>query len=219
MPKDVEKHESGFWGKVRSYFLAGVLVTAPIALTLYFVWVVVNFVDNLVKPLIPEQYALKHYLPFDIPGLGLIIVGVGLTIIGALAAGFLGRLVIRVGERVVEKMPIVRSIYSAIKQIFETVLSRDSMTFRQVVLVEYPRTGIWALGFVTGTTKGEVQEDTADEVINVFVPTTPNPTSGFLIFMPRQDIQILDMSVEDGIKMVVSAGIITPKHKVVVQRR
>lgn len=219
MVKPLEKHETTLMGRLRGYFFAGVLVTAPVALTMYFVWLVVRFADNFVKAIIPEQYLLGHYLPFDIPGVGLIITVLGLTLIGALAAGFFGRLIIRIGERIVEKMPIVRNIYGAFKQVFETVLSRDSMSFRQVALVEYPRRGVWSLGFVTGTTTGEVQKDTEDEVINVFIPTTPNPTSGFLLFIPRSEVQILEMTVEDGIKMVVSAGIITPKQKVVVDRQ
>ena len=208
------KHESSIMGRLRGYFFTGLLVTAPVALTLYFVWAIVTFVDNLVKPIIPKQFYLEYYLPFSVPGLGLILVTIGLTFIGAVAAGFFGRLIIRIGERIVNKMPVVRTIYSALKQVFETILSRDSMTFRQVALVEYPRKGIWSLGFVTGTTKGEIQSDTEDEVINVFIPTTPNPTSGFLLFIPRSDIEILDMTVEEGIKMVVSAGILTPKLQV-----
>ncbi len=219
MPKSTEKHETTLMGRVRGYFFAGLLVTAPIALTIYFVWIVVRFVDNIIKAIIPEEYLLGYYLPFDVPGLGLIVAVVGLTFIGAIAAGFFGRLIIRIGERIVEQMPIVRNIYGALKQVFETVLSRDSMSFRQVALVEYPRRGIWSLGFVTGTTTGEVQQDTEDEVINVFLPTTPNPTSGFLLFIPKSEVQLLDMTVEDGIKMVVSAGIITPKQKVVVDRK
>ncbi len=219
MAKPLEKHEATMMGRLRSYFFAGLLVTAPVALTIYFVWIVVRFVDNLINALIPEQYLLGYYLPIDIPGLGLIVAVAGLTLIGALAAGFFGRLIIRIGERIVEQMPIVRNIYGAIKQVFETVLSQDSKSFRQVALIEYPRRGIWSLGFVTGTTTGEVQQDTEDEVINVFLPTTPNPTSGFLLFIPRSEVQVLDMTVEDGIKMVVSAGIITPKQKVVVDRK
>ena len=122
-------------------------------------------------------------------------------------------LLVRTGERILSRMPIVRNLYSAMKQLFEAVFRRDKTSFQEVVLVEYPRKGIWVIGFVTGTTKGEVQQGTTDAVANVFVPTTPNPTSGFLLFVPRGDLRILTMSVEEGIKMVVSAGMITPDFK------
>lgn len=199
------------FARLRNYFLAGLLITAPITLTLYIVWLFVSFIDDKVKPFIPIQYYPESYLPFAIPGLGLLIVLISLTLIGALAAGVLGRIFLHLSERILNKMPIIRSIYGAIKQIFETVLSKQSMAFREVVMIEYPRRGIWSLGFISGTTEGEVQDLTEDEVVNVFLPTTPNPTSGYLLFIPRQDIKVLSMSVDEGIKMVVSAGIVTPE--------
>lgn len=204
--------ENGLFSRLRKYFFTGLVVTAPITVTFYIIWVVISFVDNRIKPLIPAPYSPEEYIPFSIPGLGLVIVIIGLTLIGALAAGVFGRLLLNWGERIVEKMPVVRNIYSALKQVFEAVLSTESSSFREVVLVEYPRKDIWSLGFITGTTKGEVQEDTEDNVLNVFIPTTPNPTSGFLLFVPESDVERLDMTVEDGLKMVVSAGIVTPKY-------
>ena len=200
-------------GKLRAYFLAGVLVTAPIAITFYIAWLVIDFVDSRVTPLIPAKYNPETYLPFGIPGLGLIIVIIVLTLVGWLAAGYLGRLFLRTGERVLARMPFVRSIYGATKQIVETVLTQQSSAFRQVVLFEYPRRGSWALGFITGQTQGEVQSLTQDEVVNVFLPTTPNPTSGYLLFVPLKELVVLDMTVEEGIKMVVSGGIITPPDR------
>ena len=200
-------------GKLRAYFLAGVLVPAPIAITFYTAWLVIDFVDSRVTPLIPAKYNPETYLPFGIPGLGLIIVIIVLTLVGWLTAGYLGRLFLRMGERVLARMPFVRSVYSATKQIVETVLTRQSSAFRQVVLFEYPRRGSWALGFITGQTQGEVQSLTQDEVVNVFLPTTPNPTSGYLLFVPLKDLVVLDMTVEEGIKMVVSGGIITPPDR------
>jgi uncharacterized membrane protein len=163
-----------------------------------------------VSGLIPERYNPETYLPFGIPGLGLVIAVAALILIGALTAGYVGRIVVRLSDAALARMPVVRSIYGATKQIFETVLAQKSTAFRQVCLVEYPRHGVWTLGFITGTTVGEVQERTSDEVVNVFLPTTPNPTSGFLLFVPRHDIILLDMSIEDGIKMVISGGIVTP---------
>ena len=196
--------------RLRAYFLAGVLVTAPIAITVYLAWIFIDFVDRQVTPMIPGPYNPENYLPFSIPGLGLIIAIVILTLIGALTAGFVGRLFQRTSERILARVPVVRGIYSATKQIFETVLARQSTAFREAVLVEYPRRGIWAIAFITGRTKGEVQNITEEEVINIFLPTTPNPTSGFLLFVPKKELVPLSMSVEEAIKMVISGGIVTP---------
>jgi len=203
----------GLLARIRAYFLAGILVTAPVAITLYLAWAVVDLIDNSVSRLLPAQYNPENYLPFSVPGLGLVIVIVTLTLIGAFTAGVIGRLVIRAGEAVLARMPVIRSVYGAIKQIMETVLANQSAAFREVVLLEYPRRGIWTLGFISGQTQGEVQSVTADDVVNVFVPTTPNPTSGFLLFVPRSDLHVLDMTVEEGIKMVVSGGIVTPPDR------
>jgi uncharacterized membrane protein len=200
----------GLLARLRAYFLAGVLVTAPLAITFYIVWLIVSFVDDRVGGLLPQRYNPETYLPFGIPGLGLVIAVAVLILVGALTAGYVGRIVVRLSDAALARMPVVRSIYGATKQVFETVLAHKSTAFRQVCLVEYPRHGVWTLGFITGTTVGEVQERTSDEVVNVFLPTTPNPTSGFLLFVPRRDIILLDMSIEDGIKMVISGGIVTP---------
>jgi len=131
-------------------------------------------------------------------------------LVGWFARNFFGRLIIRISEYIVDRMPVISKVYSAIKQIFETIMATQSQAFREVVMMEYPRKGVWSIGFVTGVTKGEVQEHTAEETINVFVPTTPNPTSGYLLFVPKKELKYLDMSVEEGVKLVVSAGIITP---------
>jgi uncharacterized membrane protein len=200
----------GLLARLRAYFLAGVLVTAPLAITFYIVWLIVSFVDDRVSGLLPQRYNPETYLPFGIPGLGLVIAVAALILVGALTAGYVGRIVVRLSDAALARMPVVRSIYGATKQVFETVLAHKSTAFRQVCLVEYPRHGVWTLGFITGTTVGEVQERTSDEVVNVFLPTTPNPTSGFLLFVPRRDIILLDMSIEDGIKMVISGGIVMP---------
>lgn len=203
----------GLMGRLRAYFLAGILVTAPVAITLYLAWAVINLIDTAVSQLLPAQYNPENYLPFSIPGLGVVIVILALTLTGALTAGVIGRLVVRAGEAVLARMPVVRSVYGATKQILETVLANQSAAFREVVLVEYPRRGIWTLGFITGHTQGEVQDLTVDDVVNVFIPTTPNPTSGFLLFVPRSDLHVLEMTVEEGIKMVVSGGIVTPPDR------
>jgi len=196
--------------RLRTYFFAGILITAPIALTIYLAWLFITFVDERVFSVIPPKYNPETYLPFSIPGIGLLLALIGLTLIGALTAGILGRALHSVIDAVLNRLPVIRSLYGAIKQIMETVLANKSSAFRECVLIEYPRKGIWTIGFITGTTKGEVQELTADEMINVFVPTAPNPTSGFLLFVPAQDIIRLKMPIEDGLKLVVSGGIVTP---------
>ncbi|MDX1482924.1 MAG: DUF502 domain-containing protein [Alphaproteobacteria bacterium] len=188
-------------------------MTAPIGLTVWLSWAIVTWIDDRVMPLVPFKYHPEAYLPFSIPGLGLIIVLIGLVLIGALTANLLGRTFFRMSERLLERMPIIRGVHATIKQVFETVLSHQSDAFRQVVLVEYPRRGIWALGFLTGETVGEVQNLTKERVLNIFLPTTPNPTSGFLLFVPQEDVVVLDMTVEEGIKMVMSGGIVTPEDR------
>ena len=203
----------GLMSRLRAYFLAGVLVTAPLGLTGLLSWWFIDFVDEKITPLIPDRYNPETYLPFGIPGLGLLVLLIAVTLIGALTAGLIGRWLLQTGERVLNRMPVVRSIYSAIKQIFETVLAQQSNAFREAVLVEYPRRGIWAIGFITGTTMGEVQNLTEEETVNIFLPTTPNPTSGFLLFVPKSDVVPLGMSVEEAVKMVISGGIVTPPDR------
>ena len=207
------KAEIGPGAKLRGYFIAGVLVTAPLSITFYLAWIFINFVDRQVTPLIPERYNPETYLPFSTPGLGLLVMVVFLILVGALTAGFMGRLIHRTSERLLARMPVIRSVYGAVKQILETVLAQQSKAFREAVLVEYPRRGIWAIAFITGRTEGEVQNMTEEEVINIFLPTTPNPTSGFLLFVPKKDLVHLSMSVEEAIKMVISGGIVTPPDR------
>ncbi len=196
---------------MRGYFLAGLLVVAPIGITFWLSWLVLTFIDARVTPLIPEAYNPNTYVPFGIPGLGVLVLVLFITFVGVLTRVLLGRWIVRGGEHLLSRMPVVRTIYGATKQIVETVLAHQSDAFRQAVLFEYPRRGIWAVGFVTGKTLGEVQNMTEDEVVNVFLPTTPNPTSGFLLFLPRRELIELSMSVEDAIKMIISGGIVTPE--------
>ncbi|MCW9045736.1 MAG: DUF502 domain-containing protein, partial [Alphaproteobacteria bacterium] len=199
-----------FSGRLRAYFLTGILVSAPVFLTFYLAWVFIGFVDEKVTPLIPEKYNPETYLPFGLPGLGLFVMFIGLTLIGAFTAGFVGKFFIKTGERILSRLPVIRSVYGATKQILETVLAQQSEAFREAVLVEYPRRGIWAVAFITGATEGEVQNLTEEETVNIFLPTTPNPTSGFLLFIPKKELIPLNMSVEEAIKMVISGGIVTP---------
>ena len=200
----------GLMRRLRNYFITGIVVTAPIAITLLLAWQFVGFVDGFIEGLIPPRYLPQTYIPVAIPGLGLLIAVVSLTLVGALAANFLGRWVVRFGDSVVSRMPVVRSVYGTLKKIFETVLAQSSKSFREVVLIEYPRKEIWAVGFISGTTEGEPQRKTKRKMVNVFLPTTPNPTSGFLLFVPEDDLVKLSMSVEEGFKLVISGGIMTP---------
>ncbi|TVQ38667.1 MAG: DUF502 domain-containing protein [Geminicoccaceae bacterium] len=199
-------------GRLRNYFLAGVIVLAPVSITFWIVWQVIELVDSLFKSVLPPAYHPERWLPFSIPGLGAVLMVGLITLIGMLTAGYVGRSIMRVGEAILNRMPVIRNIYGALKQIFVTVFSEHSQSFREVVLLEYPRRGTWAIGFVTGTTRGEIQDRVEPRLINVFVPTTPNPTSGFLLFVPREDVLKLEMSVEEGVKMVISGGIVVPER-------
>ena len=198
--------------RLRNYFFAGLLVTAPISITLYAAWAILDFIDNFISGLIPAPYNPLTYFPVSVPGFGIAILITVVTLIGFLTANFLGRIFIKWSEQIVDRMPVVRSIYSALKQIFETVLSDKTKSFREVVLLEYPRRDMWTLGFVIGKTYGEVQEKTKSEMLNIYIPTTPNPTSGYLVFLDRNEIITLDMTVEDALKMVISGGIVTPDY-------
>ena len=201
----------GIFTRLRNYFLTGIIVTAPIALTIYLTWQFIDWVDRQAIPLLPAKYNPENYLPFSLPGLGLVIMVVFLTFVGFLTANIFGRTLLKTGERLVNRMPVVRTIYGALKQVLETVLSQSSNSFRQAVLVEYPRRGIWTVAFVTGETEGEVAQRLDDDMINIYVPTTPNPTSGFLLMVPRRDLIFLDMPVEDAAKYIISIGVIAPE--------
>lgn len=200
----------GLMARLRAYFFAGILVTAPVSITFYIAWQFIKFMDNQVTPLIPPEIN-PQYLGF--PGFGLIAVVVGLTLIGMLTAGFVGRILVKLYDLILQRMPVLSGIYSAVKQIFETMLAQKTNAFREVALIEYPRQGIWTMAFITGSTAGEIGGMFKEDMVNVFVPTTPNPTSGFLLFLPRADVHVLDMNVEEGLKMVISTGILVPPHR------
>lgn len=193
--------------RLRAYLFAGILLTAPIAITLYIAWIVINFVDQTVARMLPPTYNPNHYLPFSIPGLGLVLVLVVLIFIGYLAAGMLGRFFVRISEGVLNRMPIVRSVYGAVKQIFETILAQRANAFSKVVLVQFPREGMWRIGFVTGLIPGNVQDVSEGGVLNVFVPNSPNVTAGFLVLVPPKEIVHVDLTPEEALKLVVSGGI------------
>jgi uncharacterized membrane protein len=209
-PEPERPSRTGPGGRLRNYFLAGILTTAPVCLTIYIAWIFTTWVDDAVFALVPPQYNPDTYLPVRVPGIGLIIALIGITFIGAVTTGLLGRLMRQTMEAVLNRLPIIRSVYSVIKQVTETVLANRSEAFRECALIEYPRKGSWSVGFITGSTYSKFNEMTGEEMVNVFVPTTPNPTSGFLMFIPRREVHVLEMSVEEGLKLVISLGLVLP---------
>ena len=193
-------------GRLRAYFIAGILVVGPIAFTLWITWTFVDFIDRAVAKLLPDPLDLI----FQFPGLGLIVAVVVLTLLGWLTAGYAGRGLLRLSDMIMTHMPVVSGIYVALKQLFETVLANRSNSFREVVMVEWPSPGMWTVAFVTSRAEGEMADEAGEDLIGVYVPTTPNPTSGYLIYLPRAKVKSLDMSVEEGLKLVVSIGIVVP---------
>ena len=199
---------SRLMGGVRNYFFTGVLVTAPIALSLYLVYATVLWIDEKVGSVLPIRLAGQG----SIPGIGVLIAVTFFILVGITASNYLGNLLVSFSDFIMERLPLVKTVYGALKQVLETVMGSKSQAFREVVLVQYPHKDSWTIGFVTGKTEGEIQKFLIGETINVFVPTTPNPTSGFLLFVPRSSVVPLSMTVDDGLKMVISGGIITPKN-------
>ncbi len=213
-------HRKGFLAGLRASFLTGLVIVAPAVLTIWLITTVVEFVDSKVMPLIP-QGILDRLLPtrftemdlISLPGLGLVIALLFTLVVGWLAKGYIGRSLIQWSEDLVARMPVVRSIYNALKQIAETVFAQSSTSFNRACLVEYPRPGLWAVAFVSTDTKGEIAQKlggTGEKMLSVFLPTTPNPTSGFLLFVPESDVTPLDMSIEDAAKLIISAGLVSP---------
>lgn len=200
--------------RLRNYFLTGIIVTAPLAITAYLVVTVIGWVDAWVKPYIPARYNPDTYLDFTIPGVGLIFALLLITFIGFVTANFVGRSIVRFGERLLNRMPLVRNIYKGLKQIFETVLANRSELFNKVALFEYPRKGSWSIVFIAKQQETEINTALSKEhsrTIAVFRPITPNVTTGYLLFVDERDLIPLSMSVEDAAKMLISAGLVGPE--------
>lgn len=215
-PFDEEPHRGpGLFSRLRASFLTGIVVIAPVWLTVWLIWSVVGWIDSAVLPLVPQQFHPEQYVGINLRGVGVVIFLIFTVIVGWIAKGILGRSLIHFGESVVNRMPVVRSVYSGIKQISETVFAQTERSFEKACLIQYPRRGIWAIGFVSTTARGEVSDraETGGALLSVFVPTTPNPTSGFLLFFPEEDVILLDMSIEDAAKLVISAGLVYPNEK------
>jgi len=194
---------------MRKYLIAGLLVWLPLGVTLLVVKLLVDFMDRILL-LLPAGWRPEAVLGFHVPGLGFVLALAIVLLTGVVVANLLGRRLVAVSERVVARIPLVRTLYSAVKQFSETVLAPEGRSFRSVLLVEYPRRGIWCLAFQTSEVSGEAQAKTGQEMVTVFLPTTPNPTSGFVLLVPRQDVVELDMTVDEGMRMIITLGVAVP---------
>jgi uncharacterized membrane protein len=201
----------GFGARVRNYFLTGLVLTGPVYITVSLTWWFINWVDDLVRPVIPVAFRPETYLPVKLPGLGLIIVFVALTLLGFLTANLVGRTLVELGEGILHRMPIVRPIYKSLKQIFETLFSKSGTSFRRVGLVEFPSPGMWSLVFLANPASAEIAARLPEtEHVAAFMPCTPNPTTGFFFYVPRRDIIDLDITVEAAMTLLMSAGMAQP---------
>ncbi|MGA8157590.1 MAG: DUF502 domain-containing protein [Rhodoplanes sp.] len=206
-----ERSGSHFGARIRNYFLTGLVVAGPIAITLWLTWSLVTWVDGLVRPVIPVQYRPETYLPWPIPGTGLIIAFVALTLLGFLTANLVGRKLVEMGERILDSTPLIRSVYKGLKQVFETLFSDSGTSFRRVGLVEFPSPGMWSLVFLSQPPGTQIAERLPEEEhLSVFMPCTPNPTTGFFFYVPRARVIELDIPVEAAAKLIMSAGLIQP---------
>jgi len=204
--------------RLRNYFLTGLVIAAPISITIYLTWSLIKWIDGWVKPVIPLEYSPDAYLPFSVPGFGVFVAVVALTLLGFLTANFVGRSLVRMGEQLLNHTPLVRNLYSALKQLFETVLSgKGGKSFQKAALFEFPRKGVWSIVFIATETKGEIRRrisQDGDEWVTVFLPPTPAPTAGFMMFVRRSELIELDMTVEEAAKLVISAGLVAPEYDV-----
>jgi uncharacterized membrane protein len=201
--------------RLRNYFLTGLIVGGPLAITLYITWWFIKLVDAWVKPFVPRAYLPESYLPFTIPGFGLIVALTALTLLGFLTANLVGRSFINLGETALDRMPVIRGIYRGVKQIFETVFKQDGNSFRQVGLIEWPGEGLWSLCFITEPAQGALAAALpGEEFLCVFVPCTPNPTTGYLVIMERSRVKEVDLTTDEAFKLLMSMGIIQPMDRV-----
>ncbi|HEV7694156.1 MAG TPA: DUF502 domain-containing protein [Hyphomonadaceae bacterium] len=197
---------------LRNWFFTGIVVSAPIGITIWLVWSVVAFVDQNIKPLIPPEWNPETYLKFALPGFGIVVAVVWLTLLGALTANLIGRSLINFGERVLARVPLVRSIYSAVKQVFETFASSEASSFKEAVLIEFPGPGLWAIGFITSKSPGAEITATVPDAIGVMIPTSPNPAMGHLCYVTPDKIRKLDMSIDKAAKLVISFGVLSSEQ-------
>ncbi|MCY4543034.1 MAG: DUF502 domain-containing protein [Rhodobacteraceae bacterium] len=205
----------GLLSYLRTNFLAGLVVVAPISITIYIIWGAIGLIDSWVLPLVPDRYNPQTYLGVNVHGIGLVIFVVFTLTVGYLTRGFVGNWIVSKGEQIVARLPIVRTVYNALKQILETAFADREKLFQQACLVEYPRPGLWAIAFISSTAKGEISHKIPndDKIVAIFIPTTPNPTSGFILFLPVSSLIMLDMSLESAGKVVISAGLVYPPYE------
>jgi uncharacterized membrane protein len=197
--------------RFKKYFITGLLVVVPLYITVYILTFIVGLMDNVFN-ILPPILRPDTYLPFRIPGLGIVLTVIGITIVGVLAQNFVGRWLVGLGDKFFIKIPFLSVIYNATKQFMETFFKEGHQGFERVVIFEFPRKGVYSMGFVTGETKGELKSKTEGDTISIFLPTTPNPTSGYYIMVPKKDIIELDMQVEDAFKVIMTGGIVVPEH-------
>ena len=202
----------GLMGRLRTYFLTGLIVAGPIAITFYLTWWFVTWVDGLVRPFVPIDYRPETYLPFGLPGSGLVVAVIALTLLGFLTANLIGRTLVDLGEKLLGRMPVVRAIYRGLKQVFETLFSGSGSSFRKVGLVEFPQPGMWSIVLISQAPSVEVAASLpgVEEHISVFLPCAPNPTTGFFFYLPKSKIIEIDMSAEDAATLIMSAGVVQP---------
>jgi uncharacterized membrane protein len=207
-----EPHHGGVMARFRNYFLTGLVVAGPIAITLYLTWWFVTWVDGLVRPFVPIAYRPETYLPFGLPGSGLIVAVIALTLLGFLTANLIGRTLVDLGERLLSRIPAVRAIYRGLKQVFETLFSGNGSSFRRVGLVEFPSPGMWSIVLISQSPSPEVARrlPSQEEHISVFLPCAPNPTTGFFFYVPKSKIIEVEMSTEDAATLIMSAGVVQP---------
>ena len=200
---------------LKTYFFTGILVTAPVAITLYLAVELFKWVDSSVVRFIPAKYNPETYLPYGLPGAGVLLLVVALILVGMLAVNIFGRWLMGLGQKIIERIPVVSGIYSALKKLFETLLGQGGTSaFRKAVLVEYPRKGVWTIAFLTTPVYEGFKDLLPNDMVTVYVPTTPNPTSGFMLYVPKKEVKELDMRVDDAFKLVVSTGIVTPSKRI-----
>jgi uncharacterized membrane protein len=202
----------GLMARFRNYFLTGLVVAGPVAITLYLTWWFVTWVDGLVRPFVPSAYRPETYLPFGLPGSGLVVAVVALTLLGFLTANLIGRTLVDLGERLLGRIPAVRAIYRGLKQVFETLFSGNGSSFRRVGLVEFPSPGMWSIVLISQSPSAEIAASLPgqEEHISVFLPCSPNPTTGFFFYVPKSKIIEVEMSTEDAATLIMSAGVVQP---------
>jgi uncharacterized membrane protein len=209
-------HKPPLGVRLRNNFLTGLIICAPIAITIWLTWTFIHWADSWVKPYLPARYTPEHYITFGVPGFGLLIAIILITIVGILAKNLIGRTIVEFGESVLDRTPLVRSIYKGLKQIFETVLRERTNSFKKVGMIEYPSPGLWSLVFIATDVKGEIASkfnDRGMEMVAVFLPPTPVPTAGFLIFVEKSRIMELEMNAEDAAKLLISGGLVSPEWR------